>query len=78
MALARFTKAMLAGEPIEVFNFGQHVRDFTYVDDIVQGIVSVLDHPPREIPIGTRPGPRPIVRRHPGGSTTSATSVPFP
>ena len=59
MALARFTKAMLAGEPIEVFNFGQHVRDFTYVDDIVQGIVSVLDHPPAGDPDwdATRPAP---------------------
>ena len=45
MALFKFTKAMLAGEAIEVFNHGKHVRDFTYCDDIVRGIVSVLDHP---------------------------------
>jgi len=46
MALFLFTKAMLAGEPIKVFNFGKHKRSFTYVDDIVEGIVEVLDRPP--------------------------------
>lgn len=45
MALFKFTKAMLAGEPIEVFNFGQHRRDFTYIDDIVEGVIRVLDQP---------------------------------
>ena len=43
MALFKFTKAILAGEPIEVFNYGKHRRDFTYIDDIVEGIVRVLD-----------------------------------
>lgn len=43
MALFKFTKAILAGEPIDVFNEGQHKRDFTYVDDIVSGVVSALD-----------------------------------
>jgi UDP-glucuronate 4-epimerase len=45
MALFKFTKAMLAGQPIEVFNFGKHRRDFTYVDDIVEGVIRVLDRP---------------------------------
>jgi len=45
MALFKFTKAILAGEPIDVYNHGQHRRDFTYVDDIVEGLVRVLDHP---------------------------------
>ena len=45
MALFRFTKAILAGETIDVFNHGRMVRDFTYVDDIVEGIVRVLDRP---------------------------------
>jgi len=45
MALFKFTKAMLAGEPIEVFNFGRHRRDFTYIDDIVEGVIRVLDRP---------------------------------
>ncbi|WP_308194068.1 NAD-dependent epimerase [Pelomonas sp. CA6] len=43
MALFLFTKAILAGEPIQVFNHGQMVRDFTYVDDIANGVVKVLD-----------------------------------
>lgn len=42
MALFLFTKKMLAGEPIPVFNHGQHRRDFTYVDDIAEGIVRIL------------------------------------
>jgi UDP-glucuronate 4-epimerase len=44
MALFIFTKKILAGEPIDVFNYGNHRRDFTYVGDIVEGIVHVLDH----------------------------------
>jgi len=45
MALFKFTKAILAGEKIQVFNFGKHRRDFTYVDDIVEGVIRVLDKP---------------------------------
>ena len=45
MALFKFTKAILNNEPIEVFNFGKHRRDFTYIDDIVEGVVRVLDSP---------------------------------
>jgi UDP-glucuronate 4-epimerase len=45
MALFKFTRSMLAGEPIDVFNHGHHTRDFTYVEDIVEGIVRVLDRP---------------------------------
>jgi len=45
MALFKFTKAMLAGEKIQVFNYGKHLRDFTYIDDIVEGIIRVLDKP---------------------------------
>jgi UDP-glucuronate 4-epimerase len=47
MAPMLFTKAILAGEPIRVFNGGRMRRDFTYVDDIVEGVVRVLDRPPR-------------------------------
>ncbi len=43
MALFLFTRAILAGEPIDVFNYGHHRRDFTYVDDIVEGVIRVLD-----------------------------------
>ncbi len=45
MALFLFTRKMLAGEPIDVFNYGNHRRDFTYIDDIVEGIIRVLDKP---------------------------------
>jgi UDP-glucuronate 4-epimerase len=45
MAYFKFTRAMLAGETIDVFNNGQHARDFTYIDDIVEGVVRALDRP---------------------------------
>ncbi len=43
MALFQFTRNILEGKPIDVFNFGRHRRDFTYVEDIAQGVVSALD-----------------------------------
>jgi len=46
MALFLFTRRILAGEPIDVFNHGHHTRDFTYIDDIVEGIVRTLDRVP--------------------------------
>lgn len=45
MALFKFTKAILSGKKIDVFNYGKHTRDFTYVDDIVDGIIKSLDNP---------------------------------
>ncbi|MFS1704436.1 NAD-dependent epimerase [Alteromonas sp. AMM-1] len=45
MALFKFTKAMLEGEPIDVYNYGNHRRDFTYIDDIVEGVIRTLDNP---------------------------------
>ena len=50
MALFLFTKAILAGEPIKVFNHGHHKRSFTYVDDIVEGVVRALDTVPGKDP----------------------------
>ena len=47
MALFLFTKAMVEGNPIKVFNYGKMKRDFTYVGDIVEGIVRVIDNPPK-------------------------------
>lgn len=64
MALFLFTKAILAGEPIRVFNNGRMVRDFTYVDDIVEGIVRVLAAPPRPEPAWDA--------EHPDPATSSA------
>ena len=46
MALFLFTKAILAGEPIKVFNHGRHKRSFTYIDDIVEGVIRTLDEIP--------------------------------
>ncbi|MBE8716020.1 NAD-dependent epimerase [Cellvibrio polysaccharolyticus] len=43
MALFIFTRKILAGEPIDVFNYGHHRRDFTYIDDIVEGVIRTLD-----------------------------------
>ncbi len=44
MALFKFTKAILEGKTIDVFNHGKHTRDFTYIDDIVEGVIKTLDH----------------------------------
>lgn len=59
MALFKFTRAIMAGEKISVFNYGRHRRDFTYVDDIVEGVLRVLDRPAPPNPNwqGTRPDP---------------------
>jgi UDP-glucuronate 4-epimerase len=50
MALFKFTHNILAGKPIDVFNYGNHRRDFTYIDDIVEGVVRVLDRIPEPDP----------------------------
>ena len=50
MALFKFTKAILSGNKIQVFNYGKHRRDFTYIDDIVEGVIRVLDKPARPNP----------------------------
>src|SRR5437870_11673802 len=51
MALFKFTRGILAGEPIPVFNEGRMIRDFTYIDDIVEGVVRVLDRPATPDPL---------------------------
>jgi UDP-glucuronate 4-epimerase len=48
MAPMLFTRAILAGEPIQVYNHGRMRRDFTYVDDVVEGVLRVLDRPPAD------------------------------
>ena len=59
MALFIFTKAILEGKPIEVYNHGKMRRDFTYIDDIVEGVIRTLDHPATPNPAwsGDRPDP---------------------
>ena len=66
MALFLFTKAILAGKPIDVFNYGHHRRDFTYVGDIVEGVVRALDRVARaESGVGRRAGPIPSTSKAP-------------
>jgi UDP-glucuronate 4-epimerase len=50
MAIFKFTRAMLSGEPIDVYNAGHHARDLSYIDDIVEGVVRTLDLPARPDP----------------------------
>ena len=64
MALFLFTRKILAGEPIDVFNHGHHTRDFTYIDDIVEGVIRTLDRVP-----GPDPAHDPL---HPTPATSSA------
>ncbi len=66
MALFLFTKKILAGEPIDVFNHGHHTRDFTYVDDIVEGVIRTLD---------SVPGPDPA--HDPMAPTAATSSAPY-
>ena len=59
MALFLFSKAILAGRPIDVFNHGHMRRDFTYIDDIVEGVVRVTDQPARPNPQWSGDAPDP-------------------
>ncbi len=60
MALFKFTKAILAGTPIDVYNHGKMQRDFTYVADLVQGIADLIDVPPGADPVGERDSLSPV------------------
>ena len=60
MALFKFTRAILAGEPIQIFNNGKHRRDFTYIDDIIQGVIKVLD----QVPSSTKQYQKSITSHH--------------
>ena len=59
MALFKFTRQILAGEPIDVYNYGNHRRDFTYIEDIVEGILRVLDRPATSNPDWSGDSPDP-------------------
>lgn len=65
MALFLFTKAILENKPIDVYNYGQMQRDFTYVDDIVEGVIRVIDHPPAGNPDWTGKSPDPSCSKAP-------------
>ena len=59
MALFIFTKAIIECKPIQVFNFGKMQRDFTYIDDIAEGVIRVLDKPPSDDPTWNSASPDP-------------------
>jgi len=65
MALFRFTKNILAGKPIDVYYEGRHRRDFTYVDDVVEGVVAAVDHVARPDPGWNSDAPDPSSGRAP-------------
>ncbi len=65
MALFKFTRAILAGEPIEVYHHGRHKRDFTYIDDIVEGVVRTLDRLPAPDPAWRAEDPDPATSAAP-------------
>lgn len=65
MALFKFTRAMLAGEAIELFNFGRHRRDFTYIDDVIHCIIRVLDRTPKSNPHWNGNNPDPSTSKSP-------------
>ncbi len=59
MAMLKFAKKIMQGEPIDVYNYGHHQRDFTYIDDIVEGVIRVVDQPARPNPDWTGESPDP-------------------
>ena len=65
MALFKFTKAILARKKIPVFNYGKHLRDFTYIDDIVEGVLRVLDKPAKSNPNWSGDNPDPATSKAP-------------
>lgn len=64
-ALYRFTTALLAGEPLNVFNYGKHRRDFTFIDDIAESVLRVLDQPATPDPEWRSDEPRPSTSNAP-------------
>jgi UDP-glucuronate 4-epimerase len=65
MAYYLFTRAILAGEPIRVFNHGRHQRDFTYIDDVIEGVARVMDRAPKADPDWNAAEPDPATGRAP-------------
>lgn len=78
MAPMIFTRKILAGEPIEVFNEGKHERDFTYVDDIVEGVVRVLDQVAAPDPAWSSDEPGPATSSAPWRLYNIGNSDPVP
>ncbi|MGZ8212462.1 MAG: NAD-dependent epimerase [Burkholderiales bacterium] len=78
MALFLFTRKMLADEPIDVFNYGKHTRGFTYIDDIAEGVVRVLDKSPQPNPEWSGAAPDPATSRAPYRIYNIGSNEPTP
>lgn len=78
MAPLIFTRKILAGEPIEVFNQGRHERDFTYIDDIVEGVVRVLDQIAAPDPAWSGDAPNPATSAAPWRLYNIGNADPVP
>src|SRR5450830_794740 len=78
MALFLFTKAILAGQPIDVFNHGNMVRDFTFIDDIVEGVIRVIDKPATPDPAFDPANPDPGTSNAPYRVFNIGNSTPTP
>ena len=76
MAPMLFARAILAGEPIKVFNHGKMLRDFTYIDDIVEGVLRCCDKPATANTLLIRFSQIPPRRRHRIGCSTLVTANP--
>jgi len=78
MALFKFTRGILAGEPIPVYNRGDMIRDFTYVDDIVEGVIRVIDQPAEPSPKWDGENPDPAISQAPYRIYNIGNSRPVP
>ena len=78
MALFAFTRAILAGEPVDVYNRGEMARDFTYVDDVAEGVVRTLDRPAAPDPAWRADAPAPDASGAPYRVYNVGNSRPVP
>jgi UDP-glucuronate 4-epimerase len=75
MSPIQFARAITEGTPLKLFNYGEHQRDFTYIDDIVESIARLTDHPPHSHPSGTANTPTPAAAWPRGACSTSAATT---
>ena len=78
MSPFQFTRAILEDRPIQVFNYGKHRRDFTYIDDIIEGVVRVLDRPAKSNAAWTGDHPDPGTSLAPWRVYNIGNSSPVP
>ena len=78
MALFLFTKAIIEDNPIEVFNQGNMIRDFTYIDDIIESVFRVINKPPKSDPSFNKANPNPSISWAPHRVFNIGNSEPTP